>query len=989
MGKWNANSYILSVCLLICEYVRQQQQDVKRTGSGDESVASLVDASPVQTPDPAPVISRQSLNALARFLTLEIQHPKIMTNERFKALHNLLRRLEIKLDNTKDFEQLSWQVVSILTKIESPDDVWNTVEQISECVAPLQISREDEDEDMDVNSASLTLVRTSLLGVFVRGFLLALNRLLFDGLSRLFDDVQQYLEEFRADVEMEKKMTKDEQEEDIALELTGSPASQHLWKESKIADDGLLLSPIQLVSATTPSGNYRQSTMKTQMSMNLDSHALSEKSLEKKAVRVESDPSVWSTDQLNYVLSDMVREMEGGRSLQRHGSQQEEDLFTKDQRCLLLETMNGSNPNVLFIRYLSFLRDRDYQGALDSLHHYHDVLSPRQGPCLSDNNGGDGTTFAPAGGARLHYRGSGIQYAALNLAGLQIVFDHHVAAAESIHEAIRVAQHHGDHICVAFALAWMIRIKQRAGASKGEVLQIVGSCLDRAKELRLPTLQILATLAEVESDLMRCCSASRPEIVGSASQFVPHIFAAHAPSPRPLHIWSRLRKTLQSIATVSTPPTNVLSKNGSRAVNALQMTNGTGSHSHDQSSGNGMCWVKSTEAVLDTIWNLSGKVTLATANGWGVFGHRSLKKVFSRMHSLCYGDSASTDEIALMVSKMAISDLAHTEKGVVVYVRALEFLISVAADENGGGDQRHLLKNATYQRALHHLLFLWALDRSEFARADVHLSAILSLSPQGKDFPAYLEATMFQANLLTALGDYTRSLELLESLEVTCSEQGIAYLYAQVLMAISRTRVRAAAPHAPFASLNVLLKSIDVCRSHHYDLLLAEAHVIMAEMYIAMGKLQDAYSLMNDQMPLVMENGSVSLRGECLLVLAKTMVASIKQSEECTDALDSAANEAIKTLTASSELFSQVQNVRRLKEVCYLQSLVHHHMALQAKRRSSNAIAFCTSRESAAAAFLKFSSQLDRAALLIIEPFFDLQSVATIRQVVAHRSAEL
>ncbi|CAI5722821.1 unnamed protein product [Hyaloperonospora brassicae] len=830
MSKWTANSYILSICLLISEYVRQQQQDVKQTSSGDDSVASLVDAASAQTPDPALVMTRRSLNALARFLTLEIQHPKLMTNQRFTALHNLLQRLEISLDSPKDFEQLSWQLVSILTRMESPDAVWNTVEQISECVAPLQSSRDDADadEEMDVDSASSALVRTSLLGVFVRSFLLALNRLLFDGLSRLFDDVQQYLEEFREDVETEKKAAREMEEEeemDNGLELVESPASQHLWKNtSKAADDDLLLSPIPLKSATLRS-NVRQRTKNTRAGATLGSHALLEKSLENTAGREVNDPSIWSTDQLNYVLSDMVREVERGRSSpQQRGLPQTEGLLTDDHRRFLLDRMDGSNPNVLFVRYLSFLRNRDYQGALDSLHHYHDVLSPRQGSCVGDHKSSDGTSSAsvPAEATRMHFRGSGVQYAALNLAGLQIVFHRYDAAHESIQEAIRVAQHHGDHICVAFALAWMVRIKQKVGASKGEVLQLAGSCLSRAKELRLPALQVLATLAE--------------------------------------------------------------------------------------SSGNGLRWVKSTEAVLDSVWNLSGKVMLSHAAAWSMFGHRSLEKVFSRVHSSCYGDSASTGEIALTVSHMAISNLAHAEEGVNVYVRALEFLLGVAAGETGAEDQRHLLNDATYQRTLHRLFFLWALDRGEFARAEVHLSAIVALSPQDNDFPAYLEAIMLQANMLTATGDYSRSLILLERLEVTCSEQGVAYLYAQVLLAISRTRVRAAAPHAPFASLNILLKSIDICRSHHYDLLLAEAHVVMAEVYIALGKLQDAYALMNDQMPFVMENGSVSLRGECLLVLAKTMVASIRRSEKCADALNVAASQAIKMLTASSGMFMLVQN---------------------------------------------------------------------------------
>ncbi|KAI9911779.1 hypothetical protein PsorP6_008671 [Peronosclerospora sorghi] len=209
--------------------------------------------------------------------------------------------------------------------------------------------------------------------------------------------------------------------------------------------------------------------------------------------------------------------------------QQTDDFSTDDQLRLLQNTMHRSNPNVLFVRYLSFLRDRGYQGALDSLHQYHDALSPRQDQSLNDSDGKDGDRLpsAPPQIVGSHFRGNGLQYAGLNLVGLQITFDHFNAAHESIQEVIRVAQHHGDRICVAFALAGMIRINQKVGETKENIRQLVGSSLDRSKELRLPALQVLATLTEVEGELMRCSTTSRP---GSASHLMSHVVVIRVPS---------------------------------------------------------------------------------------------------------------------------------------------------------------------------------------------------------------------------------------------------------------------------------------------------------------------------------------------------------------------------------------------------------------------------------------------------------------------------
>ncbi|RLN91404.1 hypothetical protein BBJ28_00013571 [Nothophytophthora sp. Chile5] len=1013
MRKWKANSYVLSVCLLVAEYVRQHQQDAQR-GGGEDSVSSLSEGRAAAAATAASAISKTSLNELARFLCDEIQHPTQSppgrSGDSFTSLKSLLWRLERAIDSETDYERLSWVLTDILTKIDSPDAVWNVVDQISDCVAPLAMPRDEEEEDaLDLDSANSTLARTSLLGVFVRSFLLAVSRLLFDGLSRLFDDVTQYLEHFREEYELEKKGEEHQLQVDEAkLNLLSSPqasataamTSQHLWKEDKQGTDELLLSPIFSGSATLASGLPPTSRIFTPAPSHRAPDLATEDAAPLEPRHEHNDSAVWSNDQLNYILSDMVRDMERGRRNQQGALQETTQgghSLPREQMRPLLAGTNEANPNVLFVKYLSFLRCRDYQGALDSLHQYHDVLPPRQDPRQSINDGADGSPSAPAGsvgGAGLHFRGTGIQYAVLNLAGLQIMFDHYTAAQESIQEAIRVAQHHGDHICVAFALTWLVRINQKLGKSKDVVLALVVSCLDRAEELRLPSLQVLATLTEAESELTRG-STSRPESL-ETSQLVSHVFAARAPGPRPLHIWSWLYETTQTIATMSTPPSS-LQNNGARAMNALQaqmnnhqMASGGNSASQASQNSNGTAWMKSTGAILDTVWKLSGKVTLSVAVGWGLFGQRTLGKVFNRIYLMCYEDSSSVGEIALAVSNMAMSNLAEVDPGENVYAHALRFLLGVVSGSEDAAAWHHLIDEASFQRTLHNAFFLWALRRGEFVRAEVHLNAILALSPSGKDFPSHLEALLLKAKLSAAQGDFSRSLTLAEKLATTCNELGYVYLYAQVLVVIGQVRFRAAAPHAPFASLNVLLTCMGICRAHRYDLLLAEAHVVMAEMYMAMGKLQDAYSLVNDQMPLVMEHGSVHLRGECLLVLAKIMVASIKRSKGGgSEEASPAVSKVVELLDASADMHSSLQDLGRLKEISYVQSLVHNHMVIQAERCGGDAAKFIESREQAATASLKYAAQLKRAPFRSVEPFFDLESPESIRQVIDRRSREL
>ncbi|TDH74324.1 hypothetical protein CCR75_003053 [Bremia lactucae] len=942
MRKWKANSYVLSVCLLASEYVRQQQHSAQPR---DDSIAPLADAA--QPSEPA--ITTPSLNALACFLSEEIQQP-LQQNKTGSirtgctTLHNLLRRLEISLSNERDFQQLSWQVVSILTQIQSPDAMCNVVERISECVAPLQSLSGVE---QDVDSANSTLARTSLLGVFVRSFLLEVDRLLFDGLSRLYDDVTVYLEHFKEDVANEKQIEQEEAKD----ELLRSPASQNPWNASRHDKHELRLSPI-------PGHPSRQSVSSTPLRMDM-----SEKQVSLIGIRDVNDPGVWSNDQLNYILSDLIRDMDKGQKSQLTGISLPED----ERQLLLHSTMDPSDPNVLYARYLSFLYSRDYQGALDSLHQYHDVVTTR-------SSSSDATSTR---GAKKHFRGNGIQYAALNLAGLHILFNHYEAAQESIQEAIRVAQHHGDHICVAFALAWLISIYQKMAKPKEMVVKLIRSCLDRVQESQLPSLQVLLKLMEGESELFRGS-------VNADLQAAAHHIAAQVPAPRPLHVWSHLEEAMQSVASIATPAVTVMHPN-TQSMMARQMHAGSATDASTKSTGMGMDWMESTEAVIDTVWNLSGHVTIFTAVGWTLFGHHTLAQAFRRIHLLCYEDSATTEEIALIVSQLAMASLTQAKGDAPVYEQALNFLVDVADQ----AERRFLLNDMLYQRNLHRLFFLWALQRGEVTRAQVHIRAILALSPAVKDMPAHLDALLLKAALHAAKKEYSQCFELLEDLEKTCQKHDFAYLHAQVLITISRTRLKASAPHAPFASLTKLLQGIDICTRCHYDLLLAEAHVVMAEMYVAMGKLQEADALMNDQMALVMEHGSINLRGECLLVIAKTRIGSIERFKKGTTESNAMAKKAMKMLMASAGMFELVQNLERLQEICYVQSIVYHHMSMIATKEGTEALSFLTSREERATQFLKHTTQLKHGAFFTVESHFDSSRPENIRQVILQRSKEL
>jgi hypothetical protein len=56
-----------------------------------------------------------------------------------------------------------------------------------------------------------------------------------------------------------------------------------------------------------------------------------------------------------------------------------------------------------------------------------------------------------------------VQYAVLNLAALHFRFGHTEMALTALHETIRSAQQNGDHVCVAYALAWLHQLLAKNG----------------------------------------------------------------------------------------------------------------------------------------------------------------------------------------------------------------------------------------------------------------------------------------------------------------------------------------------------------------------------------------------------------------------------------------------------------------------------------------------------------------------------------------------
>ncbi|KAM3572265.1 hypothetical protein VYU27_005705 [Nannochloropsis oceanica] len=138
-------------------------------------------------------------------------------------------------------------------------------------------------------------------------------------------------------------------------------------------------------------------------------------------------------------------------------------------------------PRGQFLRYLNSTRHGEFSGALDSLHRYFDYAIRRGGPNATGKTSSSRNI---------------VQYASLNLAALHFRLGHTALAFAAINETVRVAQQNADHLCVAFALAWLNQLLVRASDPQAE--EVLFRCLGRAADQKLRHLESTTALSLAE-----------------------------------------------------------------------------------------------------------------------------------------------------------------------------------------------------------------------------------------------------------------------------------------------------------------------------------------------------------------------------------------------------------------------------------------------------------------------------------------------------------
>ncbi|ETV74508.1 hypothetical protein, variant 1 [Aphanomyces astaci] len=485
-----------------------------------------------------------------------------------------------------------------------------------------------------------------------------------------------------------------------------------------------------------------------------------------------------------------------------------------------------TSPRLLFARYVNFQRRREFLGALDALHAYHNIA------LHVATDVPDMKRFGP-------------HYASLNLAIFYWTFGHPAKATAALHEAVRVAQSARDNVCVAYALSYLLQWDCAPFD-----LQRALHCMSMADAAGLPRLSLLAKLTCIQHG-------------SSAPPSTP-------PSVQPLRSWLAVQACgTAANAAITTPPPSSLA------------------------SGE----MEPKQAKLEAWVHTQVQIGLTQAAVWRRLGFRSMQRLaLARvwvMLSPPHTAEHSVHDIALLLCHQADMQLAAPQDGSssatsptttsttttpttwtnsTLYAPALRQLVAsvLHLDEGTTSSTTSSAHKATsdvvwqdmvMQQTVVRICFEWALATMELRKAETYLhiwEALHStLMPLGDD----VELALAKARLYRRQDRPQDAWKLLQGVPKV---ELPPYGRAQVMLQLSHVTLHA---DAPFNALPALMECLALCEDIGSEVLMAQAKVLLARLYVAMERAEDAVALLEEICPYVLYmlvSKCRSSDGECL-----------------------------------------------------------------------------------------------------------------------------
>lgn len=535
---------------------------------------------------------------------------------------------------------------------------------------------------------------------------------------------------------------------------------------------------------------------------------------------------------------------------------------------LLQALMHFKAPKIHFVRYLNFKHHREFQKALDCLHQYHDYSFTH--PAMDDSKS--------------------YQYASLNLAALHFEFEQYPVAMTALQESIRLAHQYGDHICVSFAVSWLMRLFEVTKDTKAH--DLIEDCLRKSKQLKLPVVHTLAVLSSCERQLVG-------EVKSNA-----------------IEVWRTLQESIENTVKElsATPLTNIPTQGMVAGANAAAK----GSLESEQDS---KLILQSRNQALRTIQRLNGKVHLMRACSWQLYGHRSLEEIYSRIFLSQYESDASAQDIAKALGRVAQLEISGSTNAKVVYIAALRVLLRE-------GKSTRVYENVCWMQAVVSVLQTWAVARGEIKRGRVLTEVLLGLSSSKSDPYAYLEAQLHHLQLLRVSGHITDALELVKELSQFCETRELKSFQAHIHLFHAHLVVENSSTY-PTSAVPVIMQCISLGRELDLDSVVATAQVYLAMSFLDQGFHNKACDLIQDSLPHIMEHCSLATQGLSLIVMAECKI-QVKSNGR------KDLKPALILLERALEVIEPVEELKLVQAVWYWRAIVFNELGRMKDRDESS-----------------------------------------------------
>ena len=175
--------------------------------------------------------------------------------------------------------------------------------------------------------------------------------------------------------------------------------------------------------------------------------------------RIESNDLIHSRRQAEFYIAKQVELIQNAEC---HADSTEE---VERMAAVILKSNPGLS-QVYFLKYLNSLRNNEYSAALDCLVKAFNVESV---PGSNGFIPGTGCLVNPievTPTLKPEEANKGFRYAALNLVSLHSRFGHRESAMSALREAISMAQSANDRVCLQHALGWLLRMEKSFGAAE-------------------------------------------------------------------------------------------------------------------------------------------------------------------------------------------------------------------------------------------------------------------------------------------------------------------------------------------------------------------------------------------------------------------------------------------------------------------------------------------------------------------------------------------